>query len=96
MADSKDLIIKRKEAYGFIKNTLRNPPWELSIDISDAQLVEYIMGDAEAEQVSALSSLREGTGNPTKELVSCFKKLCICNGVISESEINQYLVDPFK
>jgi len=94
MADNKDLIAKRKEAYDFIKNTLHNPPWNLLLDISDAKLAEYIMGDAKAEYVSALSSLREGTSNPTKELVRCFKELC--NGVVAESEINQYLIDPFK
>jgi len=94
VANTKDLVTKRKEAYDFIKNTLYNPPWNLSLDRSDAKLAEYVMGDAKAEYVSALSSLREGTSNPTKELVRCFKELC--NGVVAESEIKQYLCDPFK
>ena len=94
MADTKDLVAKRKEAYKFIKRTLHLPPWQLPLDTSDAKLAEYIMGDAKAEYVSALSSLREGKGNPTEELVRCFKKLC--HSVIAESEINQHLVDPFK
>ena len=94
MADNKDLIANRKEAYGFIKNTLKNPPWQLSLDISDSQLAEYIMGDAKAKYVSAMSALREGTANPTKYLVDSFKNLV--KGIIAESEIKQYLCDPFK
>ena len=52
------------------------------------------MGDAKAEYVATLFSLREGKNNPTKKLVECFKNLC--EGIIAEPEINQYLVDPFK
>lgn len=94
MANIKDLVSKRKEAYDFIKNALKNPPWHLPLNISDSQLAEYIMGDAKAEYIATLSSLREGKNNPTKKLVECFKNLC--EGIIAESEINQYLVDPFK
>lgn len=94
MVDAKDLVAERKEAYKFIKRTLQLPPWRLPLDASDTELADLIMGDAKAEYVSALSSLREGESNPTEELVRCFKNLC--NGVIAESEINQYLVDPFN
>ncbi len=76
MADTKDSVTDRKEAYKFIKRTLHLPPWRLRLDIPDTELAEYIMGDAKAEYVSALSSLREGKSNPTEELVRCFKKLC--------------------
>ena len=94
MADIRGRETKRKDAYDFIKNTLHNPPWNLPLDASDANLAEYIMGEPKAEYVSALSSLREGKSDPTKELVRCFKDLC--KGIIAESEINQYLVTPFN
>jgi len=94
MANAKDLVTKTKEAYNFIKNTLHNPPWNLPLDISDAKLAEYVMGEPKAKYVSAFSSLREGKSDPTEELVRCFKKLC--NGVIADSEIDQYLVAPSK
>ena len=94
MTDTKDLVAKRKEAYKFIKRTLHLPPWQLPLDASDEQLADVIMGEPRAEYVSAVSSLREGKSNPTRELVECFKNLC--KGIIAESEINQYLVDPFK
>jgi hypothetical protein len=94
MADTKDLIIKRKEAYNFIKTTLRLPPWNLSRDASDEKLADLIFGDAKPIYLSGLSSLREGKKNPTEELVKLFKDLC--KNIVAESEINQYLVDPFK
>jgi hypothetical protein len=94
MADTKDLVTKRKEAYDFIKNTLRQPPWRLPLDASDEILADLIFGEPKPRYVSALSSLREGKENPTEELVKHFKDLC--QNIIAESEINQYLVNPFK
>jgi hypothetical protein len=93
MSDARDIETKRKDAHDFIKNTLHLPPWHLSLDASDEILADLIFGDAKPRYVSALSLLQEGKKNPTRELVKCFKDLC--KNIIAESEINQYLVDPF-
>ena len=93
MADAKDLKAKRVEAHNFIKNTLHLPPWHLPLDSSNEVLSDIIFGEPKPRYVSALSSLQEGKRNPTKELVKHFKDLC--KNIIAESEINQYLVDPF-
>ena len=93
MADSKDLIIKRKEAYEYIKNTLRHPPWNIPLDISDAQLADVLGGTWGLE--TALVLLKEGKANPSPDLVKTFKALAI-SSVVPESRTDQYLVDPFR
>ena len=92
MADTKELVAKRKEAYKYIKDTLHQPPWHIPLNISDAQLADVLGGTHGLEK--SLHSLREGKANPTRYLVDSFKDLV--KQVIAESEINQYLIDPFK
>lgn len=84
--------VKRKEAYAYIKKTLHQPPWNIPLNISDAQLANVLGGTIEL--TDSLHSLREGKHNPTTRLVESFKNFF--NGMIDESTINQYLVDPFE
>ena len=92
MSDTKDLIAKRIRAYEYIKNTLSRPPWSIPLDASDAQLADILGGTIELED--SLRLLREGKHNPTNRLVTAFKNFV--RGIVAESEIDAYLVDPFK
>ena len=92
MADTKELIAKRIEAYEHIKNTLHRPPWNIPLDISDAQLADVLGGTIELKD--ELSALREGKDNPRPRLVTAFKSFVV--PIVLESEIDAYLVTPFK
>lgn len=91
MEGTSDLIAKRKEAYAYIKTTVcsnsnvpKNP--------TDIQLADALGGTIELKD--SLQYLREGTHNPTKRLVSAFKREF--EKEILESTIDAFLVDPFK
>ena len=92
MSATKDLIAKRKRGYEFIRNTLFQPPWNIPLNASDAQLANILGGTIELED--SLRLLREGKHNPTNRLVTAFKNFV--RGIVAESEIDAYLVDPFK
>lgn len=91
MADTKDLVAKRKEAYEYIRTTICKglgvPP-----DASDTELANQLGGIFGLK--NSLKALREGKANPTTQLVEAFKALLL--PFIAESEINSCLVDPFK
>lgn len=52
-----------------------------------------MLADVNYISLAELVELREGTAEPSKELVTALKKLL--NGVASEAEIEDYLVSPF-
>ena len=54
---------------------------------------DKMLADVNYISLAELVELREGTAEPSKELVTALKKLL--NGVASESEIEDYLVSPF-
>jgi hypothetical protein len=93
MADTKDLVAKRKEAYEYIRATICDR-LEVSTDAPDiiTELADKLGGKFGLKD--SLKALREGKVNPTAQLVKAFKALFV--PVIAESEINSYLVDPFK
>jgi len=92
MADTKELIAKRIEAYEHIKNTLHRPPWNIPLDISDAQLADVLGGTIEL--TDSLRLLREGKHNPTNRLITAFRNLV--KGFEPDSEVDAYLVAPFN
>ena len=92
MADTKDLKAKRVEAREYIVNTLHRPPWNIPLDISDAQLANVLGGTIELED--SLRLLRKGEHNPTKRLVTAFRDFV--KGLEADSEIDAYLDKPFR
>ncbi len=92
MADTKDLIAKRKEAYEFIKHSFHQPPFSFPPNISFSRLANALGGIPGL--LSSLHSLQTGKANPTELLVEQFKDEF--KQLIAESEIKQYLIDPFK
>jgi len=92
MANTKDLEIKRKQAYEYIKNTLHQPPWHIPLNISDTQLADKLGGTIAL--ADSLRLLREGKHNPTNRLIIAFKNLV--GEFKTESEINSHLIDPFN
>ena len=92
MADTRDLETKRKEAYGYIKNTMYQPPWQVPLEISDAKLADVLGGTIEL--IDSLRLLREGKHNPTKRLIVAFKDFV--KGFVKESDIDANLISPFN
>lgn len=54
---------------------------------------DKMLADINYISLAELVKLREGTADPSKELVTALKELL--NGVASEAEIEDYLVSPF-
>jgi hypothetical protein len=93
MAENKDLIAKRIRAYEYIRATICD---KLGVPTDAADLVTELADKLSGKfgLKDSLRALREGKANPTSQLVEAFKALFL--PVIAESEINSYLVDPFK
>jgi len=92
MADTKELIAKRKEAYEYIVNTLSQPPWHIPLPRSDERLADILGGTVGL--TDSIQQLREGTQNPTNVLLTAFRDLV--EGIVADSTIDEYLVAPFQ
>ncbi|MBA7605770.1 hypothetical protein ES703_12905 [subsurface metagenome] len=84
-----DEIAKRKRAYQYMVEQVKGLNWITPID-SDKRLAETL-----DIPISELNSLKEGLSNPTEKLVASFKSL-VCPIVVSETDVDLYLVKPFK
>jgi len=93
MADTKDLMTSRKEAYEYIRATICDR-LGVPTDAPDiiTELADKLGGKFGLKD--SLRYLREGRDNPTAQLVEAFKSCFI--PVIEESVIDSHLVDPFK
>ena len=76
----------RKIAYQYIFEQSKKPSLKLSLT-SDEVLKDINIS------LNELIRLKEGQDDPSPELVRAFKKLL--PGVVSEVEIDKYLVSPF-
>jgi hypothetical protein len=93
MEEAKDLKAKRIEAYEYIRATICD---RLGVPTDTPDLVTELADKLGGKfgLKDSLKALREGKANPTAQLVEAFKSLFL--PVIAESEINSYLIDPFK
>ncbi len=76
----------RKIAYQYIVEQSKKPSLKLSLT-SDEVLKDINIS------LNELIRLKEGLDDPSPELVRALKKLLL--GVVSEAEIDKYLVSPF-
>jgi len=87
MANTKDLVAKRKEAYKFIRRKLLRIKWSPPIN-SDEALASTL--DVYLEE---LLSLKEGRSNPTQRLIKGVRTFFAEE--VSEDDIRGYLIEPF-
>ena len=80
-------VESRKIAYQYIVEQSKKPNLQLSVT-SDEVIKDVNISLAE------LMRLKEGLDDPSLELVRALKKLLL--GVVSEVEIDKYLVSPFQ
>jgi len=80
-------VESRKIAYQYIVEQSKKPNLQLSVT-SDEVIKDVNISLAE------LMRLKEGLDDPSLELVRALKKLLL--GVVSEVEIDKYLVRPFQ
>jgi len=77
----------RKIAYQYIVEQSKKPNLKLSVTS------EEVIKDVKIS-LDELMRLKEGLDDPSPELVRALKKLLL--GVVSEAEIDKYLVSPFQ
>jgi hypothetical protein len=84
----KDKIASRKQAYSFILKKVKELILASNYRLSKgAELLDYI-------SINDLTEPREGISDPSQHLIAKLK--CFLKGITSESEINRYLIRPFK
>ena len=77
----------RKIAYQYIVEQSKKPNLKLSLTSDE------VVKDVNIS-LDELMRLKEGLDDPSPELVRALKKLLL--GVVSEAEIDKYLVSPFQ
>jgi len=81
-------ISKRKQAYSFIVNKIKK------LKASDYYRLNKTVGDDNYISLGDLEGLKNGTSDPTPELVISLKHLLRDSAIAAE--IDKYLVQPFK
>ena len=81
-------VFNRKRAYTFIVSSVKDWASQVSAD-SDGDLAEAIGVDA-----SEITSLKQGTVDPSEKMVTGFKKLV--GPMVTDNVIDWILINPFK
>jgi hypothetical protein len=84
-------INKRKKAYGLIKRTIGVKADSPEDEVT--RLADRISGELGIK--NDLKQLREGISDPSERLIKAFRFKSFIGGLLPESEIDAYLVDPF-
>jgi hypothetical protein len=84
-------INKRKKAYGLIKRTIGVKADSPEDEVT--RLADRISGELGIK--NDLKQLREGISDPSERLIKAFRFKSFAGGLLPESEIDAYLVDPF-
>ncbi len=91
MEANEERINKRKKAYGYIKRTFgvkADSPEDEVTRLADRISGEFGIKDD-------LKQLREGISDPSERLIKAFRFKSFIGGLLPESEIDAFLIDPF-
>jgi hypothetical protein len=83
----KERIESRKKAYSFILKKVKE------LDFANNYRLGKISNDIDYMSLNDLIGLKEGTNDPPLQLVTSLKKFL--RGTANETEIDQYLIQPF-